>query len=322
MAHDGGMGAQWSRVVHLRVLGALAGVAVLAACGGGGGSGKPAGQPATAEGLEAFVRDAAPKLMTGDDGTYELLSAECRSTLTEADWKGQLAMATGFLKALGMDGDSLSVGTVETRNVSSTEGEASVELLVDGKPFGEDEGMTSTPSFDRYVYEDGGWRITDCEGLGGAGDTEAGGPADGEPGSRSEPLAVGTAATVGDYEVTVLSVVPDATTEILEAQGYGDLPEGGNVHALVRLAVTYTGADEGSPGFDLRVGMAGPDNRSYDSCEVSPPESMFDEPDLLTGGQAEGTFCVTLPGDQAVEGLVFVEPAMTFDGAKTWWKQA
>jgi hypothetical protein len=197
-----------------------------------------------------------------------------------------------------------------------------VELLVDGEPFGGGEGEAT---FDRYVYEDGSWRITDCEDLGGAGGGAgaggAGGPADGEPGSRSAPLPLGTAATIGDYEVTVLEVDPDATAEILDAQGYGDLPEGGRVHALVRLSVTYTGDTEGSPGFDLRVGMAGSDNRSYDSCEVSPPASMFDEPDLLTGGSAEGTFCVTLPGDQAAEGLVFVEETVSFDDAKTWWRQ-
>ncbi len=181
--------------------------------------------------------------------------------------------------------------------------------------------MTSEPTFDRYVYEDGGWRLTDCDDLSGTDDTGSAGPADGEAGSRSAPLALGETATVGDYEVTVVAVDPDATTEILEAQGYGELPEGGNVHALVRLDVTYTGADEGSPGFDLTVGMAGSDNRSYDSCEVSPPESMFDEPDLLTGGRAEGSFCVTLPGDQAVEALVFVEEGFGFDDAKTWWSQ-
>jgi hypothetical protein len=294
---------------------------VLAACGGGDGDDGASTQPATADGLEAFVRQAAPQLMTGDDDSYELLSAECRSSITLDEWKAQLALASGFLKAFGVDTDKVSVGAVVTRNVTATEGEAMVEILVDGEPFGEEEGFTSEQTFDRYVYEDGGWKITDCDDVtGGSSDTGNAGPADGEPGSRSEPLELGTAAPVGDYEVTVLEIVPDATTEIIESQGY-DLPEGGNVHALVRIAVTYTGDGEGSPGFDLRVGMAGPDNRSYDSCEVSPPEAMFDEPDLLPGGKAEGNFCVTLPGDQAAEGQVFVEEGLSFDDAKTWWRQ-
>jgi len=305
-------------------LGAAAVAMVLAACSGGGDdSVNPADRPATADGLEAFVRDAAPQLMAGDDGTYQLLSAECRSSVTLDQWKSQLALATGFMKAFGVDTGKVSVGSVVTRNVTATEGEASVELLVDGKPFGAEQGLTSSDdTFDRYVYEDGGWRITDCDDLsGGSGDSSTPAPADGEPGSRSAPLALGTAATVGDYQVTVLNVVPDATAQIIEAGGY-ELPEGGNVHALVRLAVTYTGDSEGSPGFDLRVGIAGPDNRSYDSCEVSPPEAMFDEPDLLTGGKAEGSFCVTLPGDQAAQGQVFVEEGLSFGDAKTWWRQS
>lgn len=294
--------------------------AVLAACGGGDDG---SAQPATAEGLEAFVRESAPRVLKAEEDTYDLLSAECRARFTETEWRAQVVIAAGFLEAFGLEADKISVGEVVTRDVTATEGEASVEILVDGAPFGEEEGFSSDPTFDRYVYEDGAWRLTSCDDLSGSGDDgESAGPADGEPGSRTAPLALGTTAAVGDYEVAVVEVVPDATTDILEAQGYGELPAEGKVHALVRLAVTYTGDEEGSPGFDLTVGIAGSDNRSYDSCEVSPPESMFDEPDLLTGGQAEGTFCVTLPGDQATEGLVFVEEGFGFDDGKTWWEQA
>jgi hypothetical protein len=100
-------------------------VALLAACGGGGGGGGSS-QPATAEGLEAFVREAAPQLLTGDEGTYDLLSAACRSAVTEAEWNAQLALATGFLEAFGVEADAVSIGTVETRDVTATEGEASV----------------------------------------------------------------------------------------------------------------------------------------------------------------------------------------------------
>jgi hypothetical protein len=304
-----------------RVAAAALLAAVLTACGGGGSDGG-SGQPATAEGLESFVRESAPKILKAEEDTYDLLSAECRERFTETEWRAQVTLAAGFLEAFGLEADAISVGEVVTRDVTATEGEASVEILVDGAPFGEEEGFSSDPTFDRYVYEDGAWRLTSCDDLSGSGDDgESAGPAEGEPGSRTAPLALGTTAAVGDYDVRVVEVGPDATTEILEAQGYGELPAEGNVHALVRLQVTYTGEEEGSPGFDLTVGIAGSDNRSYDSCEVSPPESMFDEPDLLTGGQAEGTFCVTLPGDQAAEGLVFVEEGFGFDDAKIWWEQ-
>jgi hypothetical protein len=294
----------------------LGAAGLLAACGGDDGG--ASGQEATAEGLEAFVRQAAPALIGGEAGTYELLSEACRAAVTEDAWEAQLELATGFLEAFGVEIDTVSVGEVETRNVTATEGEASVEILVDGKPFGEEAGLEGEATFDRYVYEGGSWRITDCDDLSGDGGGESSELAPGEPGSRDTPLALGETATVGDYEVTVVEVDRDATQAILDAQGYGDPPEDGTVHALVRLAVTYTGDDEGSPGFELTVGMAGSDNRSYDSCEVSPPESMFDEPDLLTGGRAEGTFCVTLPEDQAAEALVFVED-FGFDTDKVWW---
>jgi hypothetical protein len=149
----------------------------LTACGGGGGSGTAGGskstedgngstvQPKTAAGLHdaetaevtaAFARDAKT--------SYGLLSKACRQKYSQSEWATQLARGTALVEAFTkVKYKDLKVQKVETRNVAGTSGEARafIGTTTDGAP------LDMTPPWDKWLYEDGGWRLNDCKDVGG-----------------------------------------------------------------------------------------------------------------------------------------------------------
>lgn len=134
------------------IVGLVLGVA-LSSCGGGDAS-----SPATAEGLEQAAREIVELTLDNPADLYDLLSADCKASLTRTQWDAQAAMAKVFIDAL-LEGGELTIGDVTTRNVTETSGEAAVQALFDGEDLGSSEEFTA------YVYEDGAWRTTDCESV-------------------------------------------------------------------------------------------------------------------------------------------------------------
>jgi hypothetical protein len=142
-------------------------------------------------------------------------------------------------------------------------------------------------------------------------------------GSREAPLPLGTTAEVGDYDVAVVSFIGDATAEVREANVFNEAPGEGELYSLVRLQVTYRGDRQGFPAMDLSVGYIGDDGRIYvdHDCGAVRPDSMIDQPQLVAGGTAEGTFCLRMPAAVVGTGAIFVEPLISFRDTKTWWAE-
>src|SRR5699024_10911403 len=82
----------------------------------------------------------------------------------------------------------------------------------------------------------------------GAGEEEV---AEGEEGSRTNPIALGSTIRAGEWDVTVIGFERDATDEVLAANPFNDEPEEGHSYALVEAEATYTGDESGLPWLEI-----------------------------------------------------------------------
>lgn len=139
-------------------------------------------------------------------------------------------------------------------------------------------------------------------------------------GGDSETYAIGEAFEIGDYEVTITSITPDATEAVLAENPYNEDPVEGRQFMLISLEATYHGDETGMPGFDLRAQVLGADGDTFggtgigdDYCGVAPEELLF-IPDLDPGATGSGNVCVSIPGDQISGGQILVSDSWDFQG--------
>jgi hypothetical protein len=121
-------------------------------------------------------------------------------------------------------------------------------------------------------------------------------------GTRENPLPIGTPARLaGTWIVTVVSVTPDATEEVLAENQFNSPPEAGSQFFMARIRATYAG--DGSARFDggFRLRTLGATAVVWttfgNSCGVI-PDSLPD-PEVFYGGTIEGNLCWEIPGADA-----------------------
>jgi hypothetical protein len=139
------------------------------------------------------------------------------------------------------------------------------------------------------------------------------------PGSEADPLALGTAATVADWEVKVLGVEPDGSAKV--ALAGGPTAEPGNAFVIVHLWMRNAGTDEASIGDVATVGYQGSDDRSYDDELVALPSALSDMAPIVPGDETEGTVVLEVPVTAIANGRVFVESSLSLSSERTWWQQ-
>ncbi len=112
--------------------------------------------------------------------------------------------------------------------------------------------------------------------------------------TRDSPLGVGRIGKVGDYDVSVLSVTPNATDQILAINPYNKLAKEGNQFFLARVSITYKGTATGKPGSDFNFQSVGKLSTSYtiynDQCGVY-DEPLYSVDELFQGGSVEANIC-------------------------------
>ena len=145
-------------------------LALLVSAGCGSGS-SVAKSPPTEEGLRAAIKQSTEVLFKPDaKAFYKYFSKECRDTVTIGDLTFALMFGGMFLE--GMAGTEMSefrAGDIEIRSLTPSSGEARYQVvLTDGSVFADLEDS----EWSGWVYEDGGWRTTDCEEFANAGDLE------------------------------------------------------------------------------------------------------------------------------------------------------
>lgn len=123
----------------------------------------------------------------------------------------------------------------------------------------------------------------------------------GAAGTRANPIPIGQTVAIGDdWELTVLSVTPDATDLVMAENSFNDPPAPGHQYLLVTVRLTYTGDDSDEfYGWGLRaVGQSAVSYSQFeDSCGVTPDELSSRE--LFTGGTIEGNLCWSVATEDA-----------------------
>ena len=136
------------------------------------------------------------------------------------------------------------------------------------------------------------------DSSGNADDT----PAEGALGTRANPIPMGEAVQLDDdWELTVLSVEPDATDSILAEDSFADPPASGHQFFVATVRVTYIGeTSEEFYGWNLRtVGQSAVSYDQFDnSCGWSVPNELPSN-ELFTGGTIEGNLCWSIDSADA-----------------------
>jgi hypothetical protein len=279
---------------------------VLTSCGGSAGSG-----PATAEGLEKAARKMMELALNDPAELYEYMSADCKASMTRAEYRVKAALGKAMLDTM-FEGVDVTIGDVTTRNVTATEGEAAVEVRFDG------EAMGSADSYEKFVYEDGAWRTTDCDaasgGDGAAGTGEASSGADAAAGEE-----MSTIDDAGQPPETVGGELRSSDAVLADEAVQGVSGQFGSPVALEGVGVTVSspavGTDDVGPWLEVDVRV---ENRRTESlslvavelfCAGNPEgggwqyESTFDPMETVpSGSYSEGTMRLLLPGDDQMRG--------------------
>ena len=140
--------------------------------------------------------------------------------------------------------------------------------------------------------------------------------------TRDSPLGVGDTGLVGDYEITVLSVTPNADDLVAAENEFNDPPAAGEQFFIARLSVTYTGSETGNPAFDLNYQSVGDSSASYttfdNSCGLV-PDDEYTLTELFEGGSAEFNVCWAIDRDDADSLEMYVEPLFDFNSDRVWF---
>lgn len=132
-------------------------------CSGGASN---SSQPNTEVGLREAAIYHFETFIKSPMNTYQFLSKDCQSAVSKSEYNGQMLMASGMFESfLGVKLSDVKIGEVTTSDFSPGSGEVSIELL---GPDGEQ--LTDSSDATKYVYEDDGWRTTDCESSGDESD--------------------------------------------------------------------------------------------------------------------------------------------------------
>ncbi|MCC9178378.1 DUF4352 domain-containing protein [Arthrobacter sp. zg-Y750] len=176
-------------------------------------------------------------------------------------------------------------------------------------------GVLATQAYYGRVLDDVAESIEDgADGVVDTSDEE-------QEAAATDALAIGTAATVGDYSVTVTGVNTNAVDAIMAANEYNEAPAG--QYVLVDLAVEYSGDSEGNPWIDLSTKFIGSDARQYDSttCMATLPNPAYNVPTLEKGGAGTFQICMDVPAEALSDAKIFVQPTFTLsDNDRAYWK--
>ena len=286
-------------------------VALLAvSCSNGTSNSK---QPNTEAGLRETAISYFETFTQSPMNTYQFLSNACQSAVSKSEYNGQMLLASGMFESfLGVKLSDVKIGDITISNFSPSSGEVSIELLgPDGEPIIDSSDAT------RYIYEDGGWRTTDCESLSGdSGDTSSpvsettfdGDLRPADEIKEEELRSNATMATIGEAipfdELNVL---------ISSISYYDDVEENGtddDYRISIELRVeNRTSETKSAPSFKVSCLPDGQTSSWY----VDSTYDMYE--DLPTGSFLEGNLILGVPVG-CVDPVVRIE---NFDAASIDW---
>ena len=132
-------------------------------------------------------------------------------------------------------------------------------------------------------------------------------------GTREDPVPLGTAAKVGDWEITVTACELDATETVMDANEFNDAPADGHQYALVTVKATYTGDESGTFWVDMSGKFLGSGGNTFDSGMAVAGDDIIDSSEAFPGASVSGDLVFDVETTQATGGLLMLEPSFSFD---------
>jgi hypothetical protein len=131
-------------------------------------------------------------------------------------------------------------------------------------------------------------------------------------GSRGNPIPVGTAVLVDDWEISVVGSKPDATESVLAHNGFNEPPADDRQFFVVEVAARYVGEGSASLGTAVSLSSVGASSVEYtfdDGCGVVPDGlALFD--DVASGRTLTGATCWSVRRDDVVSLVLMADPAL------------
>ena len=141
-----------------------------------------------------------------------------------------------------------------------------------------------------------------------------------EKGTRTNPIPVGVAGIVGDYEITVVGYEPDVTAEVLAYNEFNEDPPDGSVFSLIRLSYTYVGDETGTVWIDLSWAGVGESNVASEPGECTTYEdNAFDVAEMFPGGTIESNVCLTVIASDLESLILVMESFFSFDDERVFF---
>lgn len=131
--------------------------------------------------------------------------------------------------------------------------------------------------------------------------------AQGNTGTRENPIPFGQTGMIGDLEVSLVSFNADAYSAMKRREAQNEPAEHGSVLILAKVKVTYHGNDVQRPDL-LRYQFVGPSNAALPAVPcITFGDSIHDEAqyaDLFPGGSSQFEICLQAPKAE-LSGLLF-----------------
>ncbi|MCA9878717.1 MAG: VWA domain-containing protein [Thermomicrobiales bacterium] len=147
-------------------------------------------------------------------------------------------------------------------------------------------------------------------------------PRSADPGTRENPLPLGTSAEIGGaWAASVIDVIPDATQMVLDRNRFNDPPDEGYQFFIVTIAATYEGEFSSTLPAGNTFHVVGESAVAYDtfnpSCGVIPNDYGWTE--VFPGGTIEFNVCFQVRSTDASSLVMFTEDFIEFDRSNRVW---
>jgi uncharacterized cupredoxin-like copper-binding protein/Mg-chelatase subunit ChlD len=147
-------------------------------------------------------------------------------------------------------------------------------------------------------------------------------PRSADPGTRENPLPIGTAAEIGGgWYASVVDVVPDATELVQAENQFNEPPADGDQFFLVTISTTYEGEGSSTLPAGNAFQVVGESSVAYTSfdpgCGVIPNAYGFTE--VFTGGMVEFNICFSVKSADVPTLVMYSEDFVEFDRDKRVW---
>ncbi|MCY4368856.1 MAG: hypothetical protein OXF41_05400 [bacterium] len=193
---------------------------------------------------------------------------------------------------LGRDDTNLNC---EGRALTSTGG----EVMIDFYLWSDDEG-------DLFI------------GYESRGETNQGSPAT-DIGSRDNPISIGEVVSIGDWDISVLSVTPDAAELVASENQFNAPPAPGYQYVLVLIEAKYKGADSDSLLWSMSMSVVGESAVVVsDQCMAVVPNELDSFTEVFSEGILTGNLCWEISSSDVDSLVLIIEESFSFDGTRAF----